>query len=281
MPLFWPPSCTAQPGETEPMAAIDDLLATMAKLRDPDGGCPWDLEQDFATIKPYTIEEAYEVADAIDRADLDDLRGELGDLLLQVVYHAQMAREARAFAFEDVARAINDKMIARHPHVFGDAAVRSAAAQTEAWERQKARERAEKAAKQGREPSLLDDVPLALPALMRAEKLGRRAARVGFDWPDTAGVVAKLREEIAEIEGALVEGSTAEIQEEIGDLLFAAAQLARKAGVDAEESLRLANLKFAGRFQAMETAARADGSDLRAEDMERLETRWLATKRRS
>lgn len=263
------------------MAAIDDLLATMAKLRDPDGGCPWDLEQDFATIKPYTIEEAYEVADAIDRADLEDLRGELGDLLLQVVYHAQMASEEGAFAFEDVAQAINDKMIARHPHVFGDAAVRSAAAQTDAWERQKARERAGKAAKQGREPSILDDVPLALPALMRAEKLGRRAARVGFDWPDTTGVLAKLREEIAEIEGALAEGGRTEIQEEIGDLLFATAQLARKAGVDAEESLRLANRKFAGRFQAMEAAARAEGTDLRAEDMRRLEARWQAAKRRA
>ena len=263
------------------MAAIDDLLATMAKLRDPDGGCPWDLEQDFATIKPYTIEEAYEIADAIDRGDLDDLRGELGDLLLQVVYHAQMASEEGAFAFEDVARAINDKMIVRHPHVFGDAAVRSAAAQTDAWERQKARERAEKAAKQGREPSVLDDVPLALPALMRAEKLGKRAARAGFDWPDTAGVLAKLREEIAEIEGALAEGDSVEIQEEVGDLLFAAAQLARKAGVDAEESLRLANRKFAGRFQAMEAAARAEGTDLRAEDMQRLEARWQAAKRGS
>ncbi len=262
------------------MAAIDDLLATMAKLRDPDGGCPWDLEQDFGTIKPYTIEEAYEVADAIDRADLDDLKGELGDLLFQVVYHAQMADEAGAFVFEDVARGINDKMITRHPHVFGDAAVRTAAAQTDAWERQKARERAEKAAKAGREPSVLDDVPLALPALMRAEKLGKRAARVGFDWPDTAGVVAKLREEIAEIEGALAEGGTAEIQGEIGDLLFAAAQLARKAGVDAEESLRFANLKFAGRFQAMEASARAEDSDLREEDMQQLEARWLAAKRR-
>ena len=160
------------------MAAIDDLLATMAKLRDPNGGCPWDLEQDFATIKPYTIEEAYEVADAIDRADLDDLKGELGDLLFQVVYHAQMADEEGAFAFDDVARAINDKMIVRHPHVFGDAAVRTAATQTDAWEKQKAVERAEKATKTGQEPSVLDDVPLALPALMRAEKLGKRAARL-------------------------------------------------------------------------------------------------------
>jgi len=261
-----------------PSRAIDDLLATMARLRDPDGGCPWDLEQDFASIKPYTIEEAYEVADAIDRGDLDDLRGELGDLLLQVVYHAQMAGEAGAFAFEDVARAINDKMVARHPHVFGSAEVRTAAAQTDAWERQKARERAAKAAREGREPSVLDDVPAALPALMRAEKLGKRAARVGFDWPDTGGVVEKLREELAEIEEALAANDPAAVQEEIGDLLFAAAQLARKAGADAEESLRLANRKFAGRFQAMEAAARAEGSDLRREDMDRLEARWRAAK---
>src|SRR6056297_2366161 len=183
-------------------SAIDDLLATMARLRDPKGGCPWDLEQTFATIKPYTIEEAYEVGDAIDRDDRNDLKNELGDLLLQVVYHAQIAKEEGAFSFEDVARAINDKMIARHPHVFGDAEVRTAAAQTEAWERTKTAERAEKAAKEGREPSVLDDVPLALPALMRAEKLGKRAARVGFDWPDARGVTAKLREELDEIDEA-------------------------------------------------------------------------------
>ncbi len=260
------------------MAAIDDLLTTMAKLRDPDGGCPWDLVQNFATIKPYTIEEAYEVADAIDRGDLDDLKGELGDLLLQVVYHAQMATEDGAFAFEDVARAINDKMIGRHPHVFGSAEVRDAAAQTDAWERQKAGERAAKAAAQDRELSVLDDVPLALPALMRAEKIGKRAARTGFDWPDVHGVLDKLREEIAEIEEALAAGDPAHVQEEIGDLLFATAQLARKAGADAEESLRLANLKFTGRFQAMEAAAKAEGSSLQAEDMDRLEARWLVAK---
>lgn len=260
------------------MAAIDELIATMAKLRDPDGGCPWDLEQNFATIKPYTIEEAYEVGDAIDRGDLDDLRGELGDLLFQVVYHAQMASEEGVFAFEDVARAINDKMIARHPHVFGDAEVRTAASQTDAWEKQKASERAAKAAKDGREPSVLDDVPAGLPALMRAEKLGKRAARVGFDWPDAGGVVAKLREELDEIDEALADGSLEAVQEEVGDLLFAMAQLARKAGVDAEESLRQANLKFAGRFQAMEAAARAEGSSLPAEDMDRLEKRWVVAK---
>ena len=263
------------------MAAIDDLIATMAKLRDPDGGCPWDLVQNFQTIKPYTIEEAYEVGDAIDRGDMDDLRGELGDLLFQVVYHAQMASEEDAFAFEDVARAINDKMLARHPHVFGDADARTAAVQTDAWEKQKASERAAKAARDGREPSVLDDVPLALPALMRAEKLGKRAARTGFDWPDVRGVIAKLREELDEIEGALAEGSPEAVQEEVGDLLFACAQLARKAGADAEESLRLANLKFAGRFQAMEAAARAEGSSLSDEDMIRLEARWVAAKAHS
>lgn len=261
------------------MAAIDDLLATMAKLRDPDGGCPWDLVQNFQTIKPYTIEEAYEVGDAIDRGDMDDLRGELGDLLFQVVYHAQMASEEGTFAFDDVARAINDKMLARHPHVFGDAETRTAAAQTDAWEKQKAAERADKAAKEGREPSVLDDVPIGLPALMRAEKLGKRAARVGFDWPDVRGVIAKLREELDEIEGALAGGSADEVQEEIGDLLFAMAQIARKAGADAEESLRLANLKFAGRFQAMEAAARADGSALPEENMDRLEERWNTAKK--
>ena len=258
--------------------AIDDLLATMAKLRSPDGGCAWDLEQDFASIKPYTIEEAYEVADAIDRADLDDLKGELGDLLLQVVYHAQMAAEQGAFGFEDVARAINNKMIARHPHVFGDAAVRSPAAQTDAWERQKTQERAEKAVAAGRSPSILDDLPLALPALMRAEKLGKRAARVGFDWPDAAGVLAKVREEIAEVEEVLGDADLAVIREEVGDLLFAIAQLARKTGVDAEEALRTANAKFVARFQAMEVSARAEGAALSGEPLERLEGRWLAAK---
>jgi MazG family protein len=260
------------------MAAIDDLIATMAKLRDPSGGCPWDLEQDFATIKPYTIEEAYEVGDAIDRGNRDDLRSELGDLLFQVVYHAQMAQEEGVFAFEDVARAINDKMVARHPHVFGDAEVRTAAGQTDAWERQKADERAAKAKLEARKASVLDDVPLALPALMRAEKLGRRAARVGFDWPDPAGVVAKLHEELDEIDVALSDRQPDAIREEIGDLLFAMAQLARKSGVDAEEALRLANAKFARRFQAMESAARHDGSTLDTEDMNRLEDRWQSAK---
>ena len=267
------------------MPAINDLLATMAKLRDPDAGCPWDLAQDFASIKPYTIEEAYEVGDAIDRGDRDDLKGELGDLLFQVVYHAQMAAEEGSFAFEDVARAINDKMLTRHPHVFGDAEVRTAAAQTDAWEKQKAGERAAKAAKEGRAASVLDDVPVALPALMRAEKLGRRAARVGFDWPDALGVTAKLREELDEVDEALAEGGAEggieHVREEVGDLLFAMAQLARKVGVDSEESLRLGNLKFAGRFQAMEAAALAEGSSLDAEDMERLEARWEAAKKSS
>ncbi|MGY9055848.1 MAG: nucleoside triphosphate pyrophosphohydrolase [Alphaproteobacteria bacterium] len=260
------------------MAAIDDLIATMAKLRDPDGGCPWDLVQDFASIKPYTIEEAYEVGDAIDRGDRDDLKSELGDLLFQVVYHAQMAAEEGSFAFEDVARAINDKMLARHPHVFGDAEVRSAAAQTDAWEKQKAGERAAKAAKQGRVASVLDDVPVALPALMRAEKLGKRAARVGFDWPDALGVTAKLREELDEVDEAFRDQGIEAVREEVGDLLFAMAQLARKVGVDAEEALRLGNIKFAGRFQAMEAAALAEGSTLKDEDIVRLEQRWNAAK---
>ena len=202
----------------------------------------------------------------------------MGDLLLQVVYHAQMAAEQGVFAFQDVARAINDKMIARHPHVFASAEVRTAAAQTDAWEQQKAAERAAKAAAQGRPASVLDDVPLALPALMRAGKLGKRAAGVGFDWPDTEGVLAKLREEMLEIEEALADGSPDAVAEEIGDLLFAAAQLARKAGCDAEEALRLANLKFTGRFKAMEAAATVENSSLSHEGMDRLQQRWIAAK---
>jgi nucleoside triphosphate diphosphatase len=190
--------------------AIERLLWVMARLRDPDGGCPWDLEQDFASIAPYTIEEAYEVADAIARGDLEHLKHELGDLLLQVVYHAQMAKEADLFDFEQVAAAIADKMVRRHPHVFGTAEVESARAQTHAWEAAKAAERAAKARAAGGARGILDDVPLALPALVRAAKLQRRAARVGFDWPEAAEVLEKLDEEIAEIRAELEARTSAE-----------------------------------------------------------------------
>ena len=237
--------------------SLDDLLAIMARLRDPQRGCPWDVQQDFATIAPYTIEEAYEVADAIARGDLEHLKDELGDLLLQVVYHAQMAKEAGLFDFDEVAAAIADKMVRRHPHVFGGAAIEDARAQSLAWEAHKAAERATRA--EGGH-GILDDVPLALPALVRAAKLQRRAARVGFDWPEPAQVLDKLEEEIAELRAELEGGADAgRVGEEIGDLLFALVNLARHLEVDAEAALRRTNAKFERRFRHLEAALRAEG----------------------
>jgi nucleoside triphosphate diphosphatase len=261
--------------------AIERLLWVMARLRDPDAGCPWDLEQDFASIAPYTIEEAYEVADAIARGDLEHLKDELGDLLLQVVYHAQMAKEAGRFDFEQVAAAIADKMVRRHPHVFGTAEVESARAQSHAWETAKAAERAGKAEAAGGDHEILDDVPLALPALVRAAKLQWRAARVGFDWPEVAQVLDKLDEEIAEIRAELEQGAGAErLRDEIGDLLFAAVNLARHLDVDAEAALRQANAKFERRFRAIEEALRARGRRLEKASLDEMEALWREAKAR-
>ena len=265
--------------------AIVRLLAVMARLRDPVGGCPWDLEQTFATIAPYTIEEAYEVADAIQRGDRAGLREELGDLLLQVVYHAQMAREAGLFDFDDVAAGIADKMVRRHPHVFGTTTtVDDAAAQSVAWEEQKARERRHKAAAAedgGGPPSVLDDVPVALPALTRAAKLQRRAARVGFDWPEARPVLDKLREEIGEIEAEIDQGRAPDrLEDEIGDLLFSAVNLARHLATDPEAALRRANAKFERRFRAVEAALAAEGRDPAAVGLEELERYWQRAKER-
>jgi ATP diphosphatase len=250
------------------------LLDIMAALRDPRGGCPWDLEQDFRSIAPYTLEEAYEVADAIERGNLPDLREELGDLLLQVVFHAQMAREQGAFDFDDVAQGICEKMVRRHPHVFGDQTVDSAAAQTEVWERLKADE---KAAKGG--GGSLDDVPLALPALTRAAKLGRRASRAGFDWPDAQGPRRKIDEELAELDEVLAQASDPDaVEAEFGDLLFSVVNYARHLGVDPEVALRRSNDKFVRRFQHVESRLRA--ADLRAPEagMERLDAWWEEAK---
>ena len=221
---------------------IDRLVAIMARLRDPTTGCKWDVAQDFASIAPYTIEEAYEVADAIARADMADLKEELGDLLLQVVFHARMAEEADHFALPDVVAAISDKMERRHPHIFGDAANGG----HELWEHIKSEERSAKG-----ETGALDGVAIGLPALLRAEKLQKRAARTGFDWPDASGARAKVDEEIAEVAGAT---TPAEIEDEIGDLLFSVVNWARKLGVDPEAALRGANAKFERRFRAMEAA---------------------------
>jgi ATP diphosphatase len=253
---------------------IDRLLAIMAQLRDPERGCPWDREQDFASIAPYTIEEAYEVADAIGRTDMAALKDELGDLLLQVVFHARMAEEAGVFAFDDVAAAIADKMVRRHPHVFGDVEIASVAAQSEAWEAHKA---AERALQGGGPQSVVDGVALALPALLRAAKISGRAARIGFDWPDARAVIPKIAEEIAEVEAELAAGaSPAALEEEMGDLLFAAANLARKLEVEPETALRRATAKFERRFRQVEALAaeRGTGRDLNA-----LEALWQEVKK--
>lgn len=257
---------------------IDALLELMERLRDPKGGCPWDRQQTFATVAPYTVEEAYEVADAIERADYGELREELGDLLFQVVFHAQMAREAKLFAFGDVVAAIVDKMTRRHPHVFGSERIDDAAAQTTAWEARKAEERKAKA--ESGEHGVLDGVARTLPALVRAGKLQRRAARVGFDWPDTAGVAHKVAEELQELRAAIGAGNRQEIEEEVGDLLFACINLARHAGVDAEIALRGANAKFERRFRAVEAALRAEGRTPHDADLEEMDAHWDAAKGR-
>jgi nucleoside triphosphate diphosphatase len=250
---------------------IDRLLAIMARLRDPVQGCPWDREQDFETIAPYTIEEAYEVADAIQHNDMAALKDELGDLLFQVVFHARMAEELGLFGFDNVAEAIADKMERRHPHVFGDVEISSVAAQNEAWEAHKAAERHT----QGGE-SVLDGVALALPALLRAAKISRRAARIGFDWPDARAVIPKLAEEIAELETELDQGAgPAVVEEELGDLLFAAANLARKLDIEPETALRRATAKFEHRFRQVETLAGARGI---GRDLDALEALWQEVK---
>jgi len=252
--------------------ATEDLLELMARLRDPVNGCPWDREQTFSTIAPYTLEEAYEVADAIDRGDPQLLRDELGDLLFQVVFHSQMAQERGWFDFAGIARSIHDKLVRRHPHVFGGASIANSTQQSHAWEEHKARERAEGKGRDGHDTSALANVPKALPALTRAAKLGRRAARVGFDWPNAAEVREKVLEELREVDAVLAEPVTARtapgdgagsrearLAEEIGDLLFAIANWTLHLKVDPEEALRAANAKFERRFRKMESLALARG----------------------
>lgn len=255
---------------------LQDLIDIMAKLRDPEGGCPWDVEQTFASIAPYTIEEGYEVAEAAEAGDMDALCDELGDLLLQVVFHARMAEEIGAFAMRDVLDAVCGKMVRRHPHVFADASVADTQAQSHAWEAQKADERRAKAEAQGRrQASALDDISVALPALTRAEKLQMRAARVGFDWPDLDPVLAKIDEEIAEVRHEIAIGAPRQrLEDEVGDLLFASVNLARKLGLDPEQALRFGNAKFERRFRAMEGALAADNGRPMADT-----TAWTAWKR--
>lgn len=267
------------------MYKLDDLLHLMARLRDPQNGCPWDLKQSYATIVPYTLEEAYEVADAIERGDFDHLREELGDLLFQVVYYAQLAREEGRFEFDAVVDGITRKLVRRHPHVFPDgdlygkpdAAKLAEAAVKQRWEELKAEERAAKAA----EPvqlSLLDDVPNALPALSRAAKLQKRASQVGFDWADALPVVDKVREELDEVLEAMAGGDAQAQAEEVGDLLFVVVNLARKLKIDPETALRAANGKFERRFRYIETALRDQGRSLEDSSLEEMDELWGAAK---
>lgn len=258
---------------TDDAAALSQLLTLMARLRDRDHGCPWDLEQTFHSIAPYTIEEAYEVADAIEREDMDDLKSELGDLLFQVVFHARMAEEQGAFTFADVAAAITEKMIRRHPHVFDAPDGRDAETQTKAWEVQKAVERKERGA-----IGLLDDVPVALPGLTRAVKLQARAARVGFDWPNADRVIEKLVEEAGELAAARSRRAPDEIEDEFGDLLFVVANLARHLRVDPEASLRRANEKFTRRFRHIEKRLAEQGVPWSDSSLDQMEALWLEAK---
>lgn len=257
------------------MTNIDHLLAIMARLRDPIAGCPWDREQTFNSLVPHTLEEAYEVADAIARGDTGELRGELGDLLFQVVFYAQIACEKGQFDFNDIVATISDKLIRRHPHVFGDAQIASAADQSSAWEEHKAAERAERAQEENRPPSILDGVTNALPALTRATKLQNRAARVGFDWPDIRQVMDKLEEETAEIEAEIAQGAPIErMEDEIGDLLFVAVNLARHAGIDAETAARRANAKFERRFRRIEALLAESGRTPEQATLEEMDALW-------
>lgn len=263
------------------MQAMQQLLEIMRALRDPESGCPWDLQQDFQSLIPYTIEEAYEVADAIEQNKLDEVKTELGDLLFQIVFYSQLANEQQAFKFEDVVQSINDKLIRRHPHVFADSQVKDAEHQTKEWERLKQQERESKASNESEAPSCLDDVSRTLPSLMRAEKLQKRAAREGFDWPDVQGVITKIHEEMDEVQQELdaKAQNKARLEDEIGDLFFSCVNLSRFVGVDTEQSLRKANLKFEQRFRAVEKLARERNQQLKEMNIDELEGLWQRVKK--
>ena len=269
---------TNTPPPSFPLRPMDRLVEIMATLRNPNGGCPWDVEQTFATIAPHTIEEAYEVADAIEQNDMDSLKDELGDLLFQSVFHAQMAKELNEFSFDDVVNGVIDKMIRRHPHVFGDQSIKTADEQTVSWEDIKATERATKlgAADESAQAGLTN----GLPALIRAEKLQKRAARVGFDWPEVASVFDKLREETSELQVEIdTDGGEARLTDELGDLLFVCVNLARKLNIDAETALRGANSKFETRFRHMERALKGTGRGLKGMELDAMEEAWQGTKK--
>jgi ATP diphosphatase len=270
----------------KPGKDIQDLLAIMVQLRTPGCGCPWDLTQDFASIAPYTIEEAYEVADAIERSDFEDLKDELGDLLLQVVFHAQMAKEAGKFTFGEIVEAITAKMIRRHPHVFGDLDAKDASVVKERWEAIKGEEKAERAARRSGNgqfraaDSILEKVALALPALTRAVRLQERAGTVGFDWDDPYAVLAKIREEVEEFERELdcFDRDDERLEEEFGDILFAVTNLGRHLAIDPETALRRANAKFVERFRHIEAELHNRGRDLKDASLEEMEALWVAAK---
>ena len=264
------------------MQSIEKLIEIMQSLRDPENGCPWDLEQDFQSLIPYTIEEAYEVADAIEQNDLEDIKGELGDLLFQIVFYSQLGKEQSAFDFNDVAETISDKLIRRHPHVFSDAKIKNSEEQTKEWEKIKQQEREIKSIKNSSELSILDDVSRALPSLMRSEKLQKRAAREGFDWPNIQDVMLKVNEELNEVHQELDADvqDKEKIEEEIGDLFFSCINLSRHAGLDAEQCVRKANLKFERRFRELEKTAKNKGlqvSEINIDDLEKL---WQEVKSR-
>lgn len=249
-------------------ATIEDLLEIMQQLRQPQTGCPWDLQQDFRSIAPYTLEEAYEVVDAIEHGDVPALQEELGDLLFQVVYHARMAQEQGWFDFNAVVNSICDKLVRRHPHVFGDEVIKTAAAQSQAWELHKEQER-------GKQESVLDGVPLALPALTRADKIQKKASRVGFDWPSIHGVSDKVEEELEELREEIANNAGSDaVMDEAGDLLFAAVNLVRHAGVDPEAALRQANRKFSRRFRTVERLSEAAGKTVTETDLDTLDYYW-------
>ncbi len=271
----------------KPSSDIARLIEIMAALRTPETGCPWDLEQDFGSIAPYTLEEAYEVVDAIERGDLADLRDELGDLLLQVVFHARMAEEQGAFAFPDVVEAITKKLIRRHPHVFGNAKELSPGQVKALWDTIKSEEKAERRLErermgllaEGHEAGFLGGIPTTLPALTRAQKLTTKAAKVGFDWPDAAQVIDKIHEELEEVKEASSSGDRDRIEDEIGDLLFSVTNLARHYGIDPESALRRTNAKFERRFGSVELALKHQGRDLQEASLEEMEELWVQAKK--
>jgi MazG family protein len=255
------------------------LIEIMARLRDPEGGCPWDLEQTFSSLAPYTLEEAYEVVDAVERSDFDDLRDELGDLLLQVVFHARLAEERQLFDFERVAQAIADKLVRRHPHVFEGREFSDDRERLRYWESSKVEERRDKGNESESRPSILDGIAASLPALMHAQKLQERAARHGFDWSDVAPVFDKLQEELEELHAARADGDAAQIREEVGDLLFAAVNLARHLGVDAETALKASNWKFDRRLRHVERRLQDAGASWSDSDLALLDDYWEDAKR--